>query len=116
MCLAMRETAKAIARTDAGTNELTAGETLRCPVSDDRQIGSPMLELPGGDEPKPLTIEANHSLSDKTSGKPEKTADTPQYLVWSDTHKAGLYRLNWQESPGGSASNVLCCESRCARK
>ena len=103
--LAMRETAKAIARTDATTNELTAGEALRCPVSSDRQVTSPMLELPGGDELKPLIIEANPSSVGKTSAEREKTADAPQYLVWSDTHKAGLYRLNWQETPGGSATN-----------
>lgn len=103
--LAMRETAKAIARTDATTNELTAGESLRCPVSGDRQIGSPMLELPGGDEPKPLTIEAAPTPLDKALSKQENAADSLQYLVWNDTRKAGLYRLNWQETPGGSASN-----------
>ncbi|MBC7967025.1 MAG: BatA domain-containing protein [Fuerstia sp.] len=104
--LAVRETAKAIARTDSGVNELTAGEALRCPVSGDRQITSPTLELPGGDEPKALTIEAGHSSADKLSPQ-ENAADSTQYLVWTGTHKAGLYRLNWQESPGGSASNVF---------
>lgn len=105
--LAMRETAKAIARTDSTTNELTAGEVLKCAVSADRQIASPMLELPGGDEPKPLIVEANHSPVEKSARKQELAVDTPQFLVWADTDKAGLYRLNWQETPGGSASNTF---------
>ena len=51
--LAMRETAKAIARTNLGTFELTAGEVLRCPVSPERRIQAATVELPGGDEPQP---------------------------------------------------------------
>ena len=104
--LAMRETAKAIARTDFGTNELTAGDVLRCPVSGDRQVTSPLLEYPGGDEPKPLAIEADRPAEDKASNS-DRAADAPQYLVWNETRRAGLYRLNWQETPGGSASNVF---------
>ncbi len=118
--LAMRETAKAIARTDSGTNDLTAGEILRCPVSSDRQIAAPTLELPGSDEPRQLSVEADPAFAEKlsqsgdtasrqenTASKQENTASGFQYLVWNDTHAAGLYRLTWQESPGGAGANTF---------
>src|SRR4029077_12707818 len=28
-------------------------------------------------------------------------------LVWTDTARAGVYRVNWQESPGGAASGLF---------
>ncbi len=102
--LAMRETAKAVARTDSGTHELRAGDALRCPVSGERRIVSPTLEVPGGEEPRPLSIEAGDLTAAAGALDPEIS---PQNLVWSETGKAGLYRLNWQESPGGAASDVF---------
>jgi len=104
--LAMRETAKAVARTTSGAHELTAGEVLRCPVSPERRIQSPTLELPGGDEPRPLTIEAVGAQPAAGEGL-ESPESRGQYLVWTETGKAGLYRLNWQESPGGAASDLF---------
>jgi hypothetical protein len=104
--LAMRETAKAVARTDSGTHELTAGEVLRCPVSGERRIISPVLEVPGGDEPRPLTIESVEPRPTAMTG-PENAEQLQKNLVWNETGRAGLYRLNWQESPGGAASDVF---------
>lgn len=100
--LAMRETCKAVARTDSGSHELTAGELLRCPVSGERRVVSPTLEIPGGDEPHAMAIEAGDSSTAAAAGGEAP----PQYLLWPGTAKAGLYRLNWQETPGGAASNV----------
>ena len=104
--LAMRETAKAVARTDSGTHELTAGDILRCPVSGERRIISPVLEVPGGDEPRPLTIESVEP-SPTAMTRPENAEIRGKNLVWNETGRAGLYRLNWQESPGGAASDVF---------
>jgi hypothetical protein len=104
--LAMRETAKAVARTDSGTHELTAGDVLRCPVSGERRIISPVLEVPGGDEPRPLTIESVEPSPTAMTG-PENAEKLQKNLVWNETGRAGLYRLNWQESPGGAASDVF---------
>ena len=103
--LAMRETAKAIARTDTGSNELTAGEILRSPVSGDRQISASTVELPEGDEPKSLTLESDDS-SEQSRNEPGNPAGSQKNLIWNDTHKAGLYRLNWQETPGSSGTNL----------
>lgn len=104
--LAMRETAKAIARSDAGQNDLTAGATLRSPVSKDRQITSPVIEIPGGDQPKAVSVESDalpvEKEADRSSGE-----GAMNYLVWNETQKAGLYRLNWQETPGGTGSNLF---------
>lgn len=104
--LAMRETAKAVARTDSGAHELTAGEVLRRSVSGERRITSPMLEIPGGEEPRALAVETGDS-SPKAAARGENADGPPQALVWNETGKAGLYRLTWQESPGGAASDVF---------
>jgi hypothetical protein len=93
--LTMRETAKAVARTAAGTHDLTAGEGLRHGVLNDHQIASPTLELPAGEEPKAVAVERD--------GDGE---NSPRALVWNDTHRAGLYRLNWVETPGGTMSEI----------
>lgn len=105
--LAMRETAKAVARSDSGQNEATAGETLRSPVSGDRQIASPLIETPDGDQPRALAIEVDDGSPDKGAAAAEAHVGSPRYLVWNDTHRAGLYRLNWQETPGGPGANVF---------
>jgi hypothetical protein len=104
--LAMRETAKAVARTNSGLHELTAGEVLRCPVSPERRIQSPLLELPGGDEPRPLSLESDEAQP-ANAGTADSSEGHGKFLVWSETSKAGLYRLNWHESPGGAASDVF---------
>lgn len=100
--LTIRETAKAVARTDAGVHSLTAGEVLSDPITTDRQISSPTVELPGGEEPRPLTLD-----SESNADAGGQTVDDPaQVLVWKDTGRAGLYRLNWLETPGGAASDA----------
>lgn len=100
--LTMRETAKSIARTDGGVYALTAGEVLRYPIATDRQISSPTVELPGGEEPRPLTLDrpSDPRASDQTRDDPAKI------LTWNDTARAGLYRLNWVETPGGPAAEA----------
>ena len=103
--LTMRETAKAVARTESGAHDLTAGESLRCPVTTDHQISSPTLELPNGEEPKPLTVET--APVEPTGGNlPDAPPAEVRVLVWNDTNRAGLYRLNWVESPGGTVSEA----------
>ena len=98
--LAMRETAKAIGRTSSGLHEATAGEVLRSPISNDRRVTSATIELPGGEEPRPLTIEGADEAATSTAG-------TKLNLAWTETDKAGLYRMNWQETPGGAASDFF---------
>ena len=101
--LSMRETAKAVARTSLGTHELTAGEILHCPVSSERRILSPTVEFPGSDEPRSLTVEE----SERDLAESDKSTVAKMNLVWNETYKVGLYRLNWQESPGGAASDLF---------
>lgn len=101
--LAMREVAKAIAKTSSGSHELTAGEMLRRPVTGERRIQSPTVELPSGEEPRPLTVDSAMVPNAATDGTDTRSLE----LTWPETYRAGLYRLNWQESPGGSASDVF---------
>jgi hypothetical protein len=101
--LAMRESSKAIARTSLGEHELTAGEMLRRPVTSERRIHQPTIEFPGGDEPRTLSVEA----ADRQSKSDEQPTAEKLSLVWPETYRAGLYRLNWQESPGGAATDLF---------
>jgi hypothetical protein len=103
--LSMRETAKAIARTSLGTHELTAGEALKCPVSSERRISSATVEYPGSDEPRALTVEAADGAP--TTDEAGSLSASRLNLVWPETYKVGLYKLNWQESPGGAGSNLF---------
>jgi hypothetical protein len=77
---------------------------LRYRIFNDRQISSPTADLPGGEEPKPATIEGAPADS---PGALETDVAAPRVLVWNDTREAGLYRLNWLETPGGSATELF---------
>jgi hypothetical protein len=94
--LAQRETSKTVARSGRGLHTLTAGEPLRRALSADLAINQPTVELPGAPEPTPLTLE--RSTSAETGGNS---------LVIEDTAAAGLYRLNWQSTPGGATSDLF---------
>lgn len=104
--LAMREVAKSTGRTSSGVNEMSAGDVLRSPVSPEKRILSSTIELPGGEEPRPLTVESADTSATPADGSAGAASISRLNLTWADTQKAGLYRLNWQESPGGSAGNM----------
>lgn len=95
--LTMRETVKATIRADLAVRTSTAGEPLRAALGRDRRITAPTIELPLGEEPRPLVLE----VASATDG------ETPlQRLTWSDTQHAGLYRMHWQEVPSGPVSET----------
>ncbi len=88
--LAMRETAKAIARTDSETHELTAGEILRCPVSGERRILSPTLDVPGGDEPRPLAVESREAPAIRVPSQlPQPKTPRVASNIWCGPKPAG---------------------------
>src|SRR5262249_42634811 len=96
--LAMRESAKALARGDA-TRELTAGQPIRHALPANVTIRQATIETPGADEPAALQVTSPDSLG----------ADASQGLSlgYADTRRAGLYRLNWQAEPGGPGSDLV---------
>ncbi|MEX0679449.1 MAG: BatA domain-containing protein [Pirellulales bacterium] len=95
--LAVRETARAIARTDARFREFTAGQTLSVRVPASHNISLPAIEVPDGDEPQPLVVAAP---TDKGPGQSSRLAE----LSYRDTRRAGLYRMTWRDSVSGAMS------------
>jgi hypothetical protein len=90
--LGMREACAALVRSDQGARELTAGDVLRLSLSEGAQLGSlvPTIETPFADKPQPLRIDA--SARNATEGAAYRDAQT---LVYTDTRRAGLYKLSW---------------------
>jgi len=86
--LAMREAGQAIVR-PGSIRDLTAGEAIHRPLPADAQVRTPTIELPDSDAPVALTVDSSAGLS------------------YSDTRRAGLYRMNWQAEPGGPGSDLF---------
>jgi hypothetical protein len=88
--LGMREACAAIVRSDGGSHELVAGDTLRLLLPEGAQLGSPppTSETPAADKPQPLHVE-EHSLS------------------YADTRRAGLYKLAWNVVGQGDHTDLF---------
>ncbi len=95
--LAVREAARAIARSTASLRDFTAGQALRVGLPDTHDISLPSVEVPHAKEPKPLTI----TTSD---GPAKKDANSARSLVYNDTRRAGLYKFAWRDSASGAMS------------
>ena len=107
--LAMRESGKAIVR-PSGLRDITAGEPIRRPISPEVQIQKPTIDVPDSTEPTPLTIDtAAPSKTTAAASAPASTDDNSagRVLSYTDTRRAGLYRLNWEAAPGGAESDLF---------
>lgn len=94
--LAIREAARAIARSTAGVRAFTAGQELSVSVPGRRDVSLPVVEVPGDDEPQPLVVTA------AAADAPAAARQTR--LSYADTRRAGLYKMSWQDSAAGAAS------------
>jgi hypothetical protein len=96
--LAVREAALAIAKSDASAGAFTAGQTLRASVPASHNVSEPAIEVPHGEEPQPLVV----------AGEPAGGAAAParkeSHLSYSDTRRAGLYKMTWRDSVSGAMS------------
>lgn len=138
--LCMLEAARAMARSHAGTHNLTAGTPLRHALAPGATATSPAVEVPGADAPVAMQIEAagrpQPSLSDGERGEeknqvsaadgpaepargtrrdehrglPRDEAAATSVLVYDDTRRAGVYRLTWQATPGGTAADLYAVQ------
>ena len=66
--------------------------------------------MPDATEPLPLAIEADRSNQIANSKSPPSTTeDKPvgRMLSYTDTRRAGLYRLNWEAEPGGAENDLF---------
>jgi hypothetical protein len=95
--LAVREAARAIARTDARFRAFTAGQSLRVRVPASHDISLPAIEVPDGDEPKPLVVATPSDDGQRGSAREAE-------LSHGDTRRAGLYKMTWRDSVTGAMS------------
>jgi Aerotolerance regulator N-terminal len=94
--LAAREAARAIARTGVGIRAFTAGQKLSVQMPASHDISVPAIEVPGGEEPKPLVV--------ATPTGDEPPAAREAELSYGDTRRAGLYKMTWKDSATGAMS------------
>jgi Aerotolerance regulator N-terminal len=92
--LAVRESARAIARTDARFRAYTAGQALAVPLPASRTITLPAIEVPHGKEPVPLVA---GGAAVGTQGAAPKELQ----LSYRDTRRAGMYTMTWRDSVTG---------------
>jgi hypothetical protein len=91
--LAVREAARAIARTDARFRAYTAGQALSVPLPASHNISLPAIEVPHGKEPVPLVVSGAAARQG-----PRALSE----LSYRDTRRAGMYKMMWRDSVSGS--------------
>jgi Aerotolerance regulator N-terminal len=92
--LAAREAVRGTARPTSFTNTVTAGEGMRRVIHSNQQVSNAKLTAPGGGEPQSLTA---------VPLKGEENDRGPAVeITITDTRRAGLYRLAWDEGPLGT--------------
>jgi hypothetical protein len=98
--LAVREAVRGASRPTSWAHTVIAGERPRRVVHSNQAIVNVRLTPPGGGEPKALAAVA---IDDRASGDP-----TPASAIdLSDTRRAGLYRLAWDEGPLGTQQDLF---------
>lgn len=93
--LAVREAVRGTARPTSLANNVLAGEPLRRVVHSSQQITRVQLTPPGDEEPRSLAAVPLERSSEDASAEPAVAIDV------SDTRRAGLYRITWEEGPLG---------------
>jgi len=97
--LAVREAVRGASRPTSWDHTVTAGDRPRRVVHSSQGLRAVQLTGPGGAEPKALAAVA---VEDRASGDP-----TPASAIdLSDTRRAGLYRLAWDEGPLGTRQDL----------
>jgi hypothetical protein len=100
--LAMREAARAVAKSTASLHRVTAGQTLEVALPASHDITLPAVEAPAQDEPKPLVVSTSTKV-DRQEGK----ASDARALIYSDTRRSGIYKLTWRDSVSGPSSETF---------
>ncbi len=107
--LAVREAARAIAKTTASLHELSAGQTLGVALPASHDITQPTIEVPAVDEPKALVVDSTASAAGGSPGEqpPAAKGKPVRRLQFSDTRRAGLYKFGWHDSVSGAMSETF---------
>ena len=98
--LAVREAVRGSARPTPLANTVTAGDRPRRVVRSDQQLTNVRLTPPGSGEPVSLSAVPVEAKKSDDSG-PAVAIDV------TDTRRAGLYRVSWDEGPLGSRQDLF---------
>ncbi len=98
--LAMRESARAIARSTASLRQFTCGQVLMADLPERRDITLPTITAPGDEEQQPLVI-VEDAGSPATSDK-QGVAEPVRKLKYNETWRSGLYTMQWRDSLSGN--------------
>jgi hypothetical protein len=100
--LAMRESARAIARSTASLRQFLAGQTLSVDLPARRDITLPAIEVPGQEQPQPLVVTENASGTAAGEERDAQGAGVARALKYGDTWRAGVYTMEWRDSVSGA--------------
>ena len=105
--LAMRESARAIARSTASLRQLTAGQKLSVDLPARRDITLPAIEVPGEKQAQPLVLAESADGAKAGKGSDSQGADGARALKYGDTWRAGLYTMEWRDSVTGAMNEAF---------
>jgi hypothetical protein len=92
--LAVRSAATAVARSDANTAEVTAGQPIRVQLAEGQEATEAKVTAPGSNDAQAVPVE-----------KPE---GEPPVLTYGRTARAGVYQLSWKDATGAEQSRPVC--------
>lgn len=102
--LAVREAARAVARSTAAPVQYTAGQPLRLELPSARDIVTPTIETPGQKDPRPL-VQATPTAAPNANANADGSS-AARVLEFDDTRRAGLYTMRWRDSVTGPANRA----------
>jgi hypothetical protein len=105
--LAMRESARAIARSAASLRQFTSGQVLTVDLPERRDITLPAVTVPGNDEQQPLVIVEQVGGSANGSNRKQHTAEPARQLSFDETWQSGFYTMQWRDSLTGLSQQVF---------
>ena len=79
-------------------HDLSAGQPLRYPLPVGVEATNPVIEAPGQKLPQAMQLDQTKAADD---------AESRLTLTYADSFMAGLYKLAWQQPPGGSHRALL---------
>lgn len=105
--LAVREAARAVARSTASLRQFVAGQVLSVELPATHDITLAAIEAPGSDEAIPLVLQTSESTEKPPGKTPDKKPAAVRSLAYADTRRAGLYQMTWHDSVSGSMSQMF---------
>lgn len=99
--LAIREAARAVARSSATARQYSAGQPLEIALPASHDITLPAIETPGAKEAKTLVFAGAAPSGTAKADSAKAEAKRAKTLRYDDTARAGLYKMTWRDSTSG---------------